>query len=153
MDEKELTRRGFLGYLSAGALSLAGLLSGFAAFRFLRPRVSYGPPSKFRVGKPDSFSSGGEVVFADAGLVVRRRGAGFAAISTVCTHLGCTVKVSEAGFDCPCHGSRYDKLGNVVTGPAPKPLAWYGVALAPNGELEIDKRRSVAPGTYMELIS
>lgn len=47
------------------------------------------------------------------------------AISAVCTHLGCAVNwdQSEQAFVCPCHGSRYDALGQVTRGPAPRALA------------------------------
>ena len=86
-----------------------------------------------------------------ARLVVRREGNRFAAISTVCTHLGCTIRATEVGFDCPCHGSIYDRQGNVVAGPAPSPLPWYQVSLAPNGEVEVDARRVVDPETYLEV--
>jgi cytochrome b6-f complex iron-sulfur subunit len=72
-------------------------------------------------------------------------------ISTICTHLGCTVGISDTGFACPCHGSRYDQDGNVVGGPAPKSLAWYKVAMAPNGELEVDTNLPVDQGTYYNL--
>ena len=47
------------------------------------------------------------------------------AVSRVCTHEGCIVdlpRVSGATFDCPCHGSRFRSNGQVVNGPASRPL-------------------------------
>ena len=49
------------------------------------------------------------------------------AMSTVCTHLGCTVywQKDNQEFYCPCHAGRFDKNGNVISGPPPKPLETY----------------------------
>jgi len=51
------------------------------------------------------------------------------AMSTVCTHLGCTVywEKDKQEFYCPCHAGRFDKDGNVIAGPPPAPLDTYKV--------------------------
>ncbi len=68
------------------------------------------------------------------GGVIERRGEKIAAyvddagelhlMSARCTHLGCTIgwNPGEHTFDCPCHGSRFGPLGDVVNGPAARPL-------------------------------
>jgi len=46
------------------------------------------------------------------------------AVSLRCTHLGCLLRFNsaETSWDCPCHGSRFDVDGNVLEGPAVRPL-------------------------------
>ncbi|MFQ5454574.1 MAG: ubiquinol-cytochrome c reductase iron-sulfur subunit [Nitrospirota bacterium] len=49
------------------------------------------------------------------------------AISLICTHLGCIVEwqPDKNILFCPCHASSFDLNGNVLGGPAPKPLPTY----------------------------
>ena len=61
------------------------------------------------------------------------------------------MRATEGGFECPCHGSQFDNDGFVTGGPAPSPLAWYQVSIAPNGELEVDKSVKIPAGTYLRV--
>ena len=52
---------------------------------------------------------------------------GFVTFSRICTHQSCTTEwvPDEKRFECPCHGSSFDKNGNVLTGPASRRLTMY----------------------------
>ncbi len=144
-------RRKLLSWLSGAGLAGSGLVSVMANLSFVKPRVTYGEPNRFTIGRPEDFPAGTRISIDGQRVCVVREANRLAAISTTCTHLGCIVSISETGFACPCHGSRFDQDGNVTGGPAPKPLPWYQVSLAPNGEIEVDKGVEVAPGTYFNL--
>ncbi len=150
-SDDRASRRRLLGWLSGVGLFGSGILSAFSNFVFIKPRATYGAPQRFTAGKPSDYPDGTRVALEPRRVCIVRDGNKLAAISTTCTHLGCIVGLSETGFACPCHGSRYDQDGTVTGGPAPKPLAWYKVSLAPNGELEIDKDVEVNPGTYLNV--
>ncbi|MDZ7267199.1 MAG: Rieske (2Fe-2S) protein [candidate division KSB1 bacterium] len=49
------------------------------------------------------------------------------ALSTVCSHAGCEVRVLPNALQCPCHGSEYDVTGAVVEGPASRALQSFPV--------------------------
>jgi nitrite reductase/ring-hydroxylating ferredoxin subunit len=62
----------------------------------------------------------------------------FAAVSPICTHLGCTVEIEQARLVCPCHGSTYDREGKVLRGPAEEALASYRAAVTSDDVLVIE---------------
>jgi cytochrome b6-f complex iron-sulfur subunit len=128
-------RREFLANL---ALGIAGLLSvgGFASrlFGFLYPVV---PPEQLievPVAARDQIPpNGGMVVNLPVGHVALVDAGGeLRAFSAVCTHLGCIIKWQPAArsvWFCPCHKGTYDRDGHVVSGPPPRPLQRYDVAI------------------------
>jgi len=68
---------------------------------------------------------------------------GFLALSSKCTHLGCTVPWmdEEKKFACPCHGSSFDIRGSVTSPPAARPLDIYNVSIENNiVRVDISKR-------------
>lgn len=146
--EGQITRRRLLTWLSSFGLFGSVVVSVISNLVFIKPRATYGQPTRFNIGKPESFPSGTRIALGEQNVCIVREGDKLCAISTVCTHLGCIVAPSETGFACPCHGSRYDQDGNVTGGPAPKALPWYKVSLAPNGELVVDKGEEIPAGTY-----
>lgn len=116
--------------------------------RFMFPNVLVEPPSKFKVGPATDYplnavsnkwkdQFGIWIVHTDQyegkDLIY--------ALSTVCTHLGCTPSWldGEQKFKCPCHGSGFYITGVNFEGPAPRPLERVGLRIAEDGMLEVDK--------------
>jgi len=115
--------------------------------RFMMPNVLVEPPSKFKVGPPSDFTFGTVTTKFKAEFAVwliheEYQGRSLIyALSTVCTHLGCTPNwlEGEQKFKCPCHGSGFYRTGVNFEGPAPRPLERHGIRLAEDGMLEVDK--------------
>ena len=63
--------------------------------------------------------------------LVRKPGGQVVAFAPQCTHLGCAYHWDPQGrtFLCPCHSSRFSIDGNVLSGPAPRPLDRYTVKI------------------------
>ncbi len=120
-----------------------------ALARYLFPNVLTEPPSQFKVGSPDDFAPGQVETKFKAQFGIWLVSADYQgepcifALSTVCTHLGCTPNWldSEQKFKCPCHGSGFYKDGINFEGPAPRPLERYAIRVASDGQLEVDKSR------------
>jgi cytochrome b6-f complex iron-sulfur subunit len=141
-------RRDFLA--SAAFWAAAGTL-GFAAVGIARmpiPGVLPGQSSEIKIGPPGEYPVSAEPQrVAGQNLFILHDTHGFAALAAVCTHLGCVVAPTGSGFDCPCHGSKFSREGRVVQGPAPSPLTWFALSLAPDGQLVVDTSKPIPVGT------
>ena len=143
----EVSRRGFLSWITAGWLAFGALTAStlIGTVRFLFPNVLFEPPQTFRAGFPEEYTVGDvSTRFKDQfGVWIVRTPTEIYVLSTVCTHLGCTPNwlSGEQKFKCPCHGSGFRKTGINFEGPAPRPLERYRVALADDGQILVDKTR------------
>jgi cytochrome b6-f complex iron-sulfur subunit len=64
-------------------------------------------------------------------LLSRTSDAAFSAIDAVCSHQSCTVSGADGVvYECPCHGSRYDRNGHVLRGPATAALRQFPTTFA-----------------------
>ena len=148
------SRRWFLLAMFATPLAVAWVFLtvtmgawAFALARFMMPNVLVEPPSKFKIGPPSDYSFGTvstkwKSEFAVWIVHTAYNGQPVVyALSTVCTHLGCTPNWLEAEqkFKCPCHGSGFYISGVNFEGPAPRPLERHKIQLAADGMLEVDK--------------
>ena len=143
-----MSRKSFLSWLSIGWIAFAAATGGFftAMIRFLFPNVLFEPPQTFKIGYPDDFESGKvDLRFKKQYNVwIVRDEQKIIALSTVCTHLGCTPNwlETERKFKCPCHGSGFRSSGINFEGPAPRPLERFKISLANDGQILVDKTKS-----------
>lgn len=83
---------------------------------------------------------------------LRGPNAEFSAVSMVCTHMTCLLKLSpKAAFTCPCHGSRFSAEGDVLSGPAKKALPWFELSVNDKGEILLHREKVVSAEWRLKL--
>ncbi|HEX2063718.1 MAG TPA: Rieske 2Fe-2S domain-containing protein [Acidimicrobiales bacterium] len=160
----EVTRRQFLTRGTTGffALGLTGF--GAASLGFLWPSLSGGFGSKINAGKlediVDDIQEKREPMYVPqarswlsiypkeavaqakdvyTGAVLAGMQEGIVALYQKCPHLGCRVPwcLASQWFECPCHGSQYNRVGEKKGGPAPRGMDRFGVEVK-GGTVTID---------------
>jgi len=147
------SRRDFLTRIGVGACALAAAGSGVVTLDYLKPNVLFEPPTTFRAGSPVDYTEGTVRFDKERKAYVIGGMGGIYAMSAVCTHLGCITRYrsDENVIACPCHGSRFDLEGDVVHGPAPKPLPWLEVTQDAAGNLVVDTSIIVPHGKVLRV--
>jgi cytochrome b6-f complex iron-sulfur subunit len=144
-------RRAFFSWMGVAwtAFAASMVATASATGRFMFPNVLFEPPATFKAGFPDELQPGkvderfkqrfGVWLVRDVDPVSGEMG--IYALSTVCTHLGCTPDWLESAqkYKCPCHGSGYYMNGINFEGPTPRPLERFEIRLAADGQIEVDK--------------
>lgn len=144
---EKVSRRSFFSWLTIAWIAFAAATGGFFTMilRFMFPNVLFEPPQSFKIGIPDDYQVG-QVDLKwkhKHGIWVVRTTEYLYALSTTCTHLGCTPNwlENEQKFKCPCHGSGFRKTGINFEGPAPRPLERFRILLADDGQILVDKTK------------
>jgi cytochrome b6-f complex iron-sulfur subunit len=133
------SRRDFLKLARDGFLFLSGALVVGGLLRFLDFDPNPVPKTEFELGPPNNFPLDSRTVLPEIPAILIHTEQGFSAQSLICTHLGCTLENSQDGFACPCHGSRFDEDGNVMQGPATKPLVSLRIEMMEDNMLILHK--------------
>jgi len=139
-EESKLGRRQFLGL--AWLTSLAVLVGEIfvALFKFVQPVTAGGFGGIVKAGSAEKFPVGSVTLVQSGRFYLHRLDDGsFLALWQRCTHLGCSIpwEESEDLFHCPCHGSLFNKVGEVQGGPAPRPMDLFPVEIK-DGEVYVD---------------
>jgi len=155
------SRRSLLGWTAALAAAIGAMVAVPVASLFAAPLLRRSPKAKpgiregqwVPIGKAEEFDEAGrtqsyEFDYQDGWytarrtgrVMVRKQGSDFVVLSTVCTHVSCSVNwvPEQKQFFCPCHAGVFDAEGKVVSGPPPRPLQRYETQVnAATGQLEI----------------
>ncbi|MEO1620339.1 MAG: ubiquinol-cytochrome c reductase iron-sulfur subunit [Cyanobacteria bacterium J06632_3] len=139
-----MKRRDFVNWIGVGALATSLPMAIAACTPKSETTAQDEAPSDAGAVSGDAFVSVGTTTeLAGQGFIVNEEALddpviviedpanpdGLIALSAKCTHTGCTVAWQEDLFACPCHGSKFNPDGSVVTGPASSPLAQYAAKI------------------------
>lgn len=136
-EEKKESRRQFLtkGLMGGGLFASAVLLIKHG-FDFILPTDTEAKKRKLLVGKVHELKIGEakEVTYGNNDLFLVRTNDGFKVFSAICTHLGCKIKWEghRNRFYCACHKGIFSPVGEVISGPPPRPLDEYQVEVEGN---------------------
>jgi cytochrome b6-f complex iron-sulfur subunit len=139
------TRRGFLAFAGWSTIALIGLQGVVAFLFFFWPRKTGTFGTRISVGSPDQFQVGDVKYFVDGKFYLVRLQEGFMALYQKCPHVGCAVpwrpdfemQGIRGLFRCPCHGSTYLPNGQIIWGPAPRPMDYMRIS-SDAGRLVVD---------------
>jgi len=128
----------------AGRWALCAALAGGAwiSLRNLWPRGARARSLYLDAGRPEDYLIGqvSSRLLQEHQVWVVRTSAGFLAYSAVCTHLGCKLRhvPGEKQYRCMCHGSHFSAEGEVLRGPASRPMERVFITLSAEGGLQVD---------------
>ena len=154
--EEKITRRKLIVNIGWGIFFAYVAGAAGAVARYLFPNVLYEPETRFKAGKPSEYPANtvSEKWLKEQRTWIINDGQGLYAMWARCTHLGCTPRwfSSEGRFRCPCHGSNYNRKGEVIAGPAPRPLFRCKISLDDRGDIVVDRSFGAIKSTLVDAV-
>ena len=146
LDRREFLSNGWK--LGVGLLAAAGI---WTSWDFLWPRTGAGFAAKVKTVSPDAVPANTVLEIPEARAYLTKVNDEVVAFSEICSHLSCRVPFCDSSgqFECPCHGSIFNRAGDHLAGPAPRGMDQFKVELV-DGVIEIDTSETILgppPGT------
>jgi len=126
-----IERREFLSRSWKVGLALVGVAGAWTSWDLLQPTEQSGLGGEIRTVPEDQVPATGVLAVSAARAYLTRIDGEIIALSEKCTHLGCRSPYCESSgqFECPCHGSVFNRIGEYRGGPAPRGLDRYQVRI------------------------
>jgi len=151
------SRRQFFTKVGMGSLVVAGLGTALFSYDYYSPNVLYEPSPIVNLGNPNQYPPDSVTLDPVNHVYIINSSDGLYALSAICTHLGCqtawrpdmTIDGVHGVIACPCHGSKFTRLGVKLEGPAPLPLPWLKVWINEDGEVMVDRASDLSQHEYV----
>jgi cytochrome b6-f complex iron-sulfur subunit len=138
---EDVDRRGFIN----GTWKVLGVAliaeAAWTSYDILHPKPAEGFGGMVNVGNVDDYKEEGTVeYFLNGRFYVTQYQGGLRAIYQKCPHLGCRVPYCDSAqqFQCPCHGSIYNIIGEYIQGPAPRGMDRFPITIQGDGTVLVD---------------
>ncbi|RLE17530.1 MAG: hypothetical protein DRJ50_13980 [Actinobacteria bacterium] len=135
-----MKRREFLSSLWFIGLGLVAAAGAWTSWDLLRPGEAKGFGGKIRSLSPEAVNDTTVIEVPAARSYLTDVLDETRALSWKCPHLGCKVSFCDSSgeFECPCHGSVFNRAGDLLSGPSPRGLDEHPTEVAADGLIYID---------------
>lgn len=135
-----IQRREFLSNAWKWGAGLVGVAGAWTSWDVLQALPTTGFGGKVRTIAPEAVPETGVIEVPAARAYLVRIEGEIVALSEKCTHLSCRVPfcASSGQFECPCHGSVFNRAGEFRAGPAPRGMDRYPIEIGDDGLIYID---------------
>jgi nitrite reductase/ring-hydroxylating ferredoxin subunit len=136
----DIGRREFLSRMWQVGGALIGAAGVWTTWEMLRVRETQGVGGVIPTVAESTVATEPVEVKIARSYLTRDPAGEVVALSEVCPHLGCRVPWCESSgqFECPCHGSVFNRLGEYRSGPSPRGMDRHPVTISADGVVEID---------------